>query len=975
MNWQSHIRSAEEMLDASRVPSSLEIMTLIKKVNPTGLMLQDTEREYGYQVKNRLQNLLLEHYGDSFHLEPHPLSDGIVLIKHSALPSIDACHTELESLSPRALQMVGGYRSPVRDKKGKRPPKESPVKQSPERPGTTELLREARQLLERYEFPEAEALLSGIAVAGAGDLPSLVQAAHILVREMGAYRAAIDMLLSQPKQFLKENQIRELLAVAYYHDGGMAEARAVFDTLPARELGKDSLCARAALALHDGNLSLAQLLLKMAGEKEGFVDSLASLKKEIEGHVMAEADAVSQRAQAAWEMGQVDDALSLARKALEYCPNHAKARDIVVAFNEKNEASEIERLWGEVGSAKECQAKIDLLTRLLDLDCVNRDKIQEMIGDEQIRGKKELISRRLQELRILAEEAKWRECYDILCWFSREDQDPVYAEAYAEACSVSPYFSVLYRNKQLQKLSDRHAKETWLQFVKAKSLLASGEARQSFPIMEEVKEHFQSYPEFSEEYGRLLAVEREISRAEIGLLVVEVESPDCSLAEATRIFGQIRKKMAVLPGTEKSELTRKMKALLTALTPEPSEESQLEAYREALLLGDAEKAASLREQIAQKPLVAGIDSEIAESFRIEWEPVTVTLSDDLPVDLDSAPPLVWQFATDRQIVFREDDHSFIFVDLQDMTADRYASPHFEHAVVADGLASRKTFLFRKGGELLEKVWRAELCGRNSSFTACFDLCDVLSLGQQHMVGGIFMSSDRATDYYCTIAHRGAERPGRFAKHRLGSNNGTGHGIEIQGAPYLFARRLTTDKFIVGANDETRVVTKTLATEKNLIMEPLIWEVDETNGYVFHIYENLVRRSDLQFSTFLDFRLSAAASCLFNGHTVLGLCPETNTALLAYYDRCALYDFANNMVSNHFHWGRLACANPAKKWYYYDYCAKNRSLTLRQISNRASFWQWTELNPDTLGGGDREKKALEIARVVYYGYPPTCDDSA
>ena len=64
MNWQRDIESAETMLHASRIPSSLEIITLIKRVNPTKLCLSEPDRERGYEVKTKLQNLLLENYGD-----------------------------------------------------------------------------------------------------------------------------------------------------------------------------------------------------------------------------------------------------------------------------------------------------------------------------------------------------------------------------------------------------------------------------------------------------------------------------------------------------------------------------------------------------------------------------------------------------------------------------------------------------------------------------------------------------------------------------------------------------------------------------------------------------------------------------------------------------------------------------------------------------------------------------------------------
>jgi len=51
MNWQRDIESAETMLHASRIPSSLEIITLIKRVNPTKLCLS----EQGNEAERRQQ--------------------------------------------------------------------------------------------------------------------------------------------------------------------------------------------------------------------------------------------------------------------------------------------------------------------------------------------------------------------------------------------------------------------------------------------------------------------------------------------------------------------------------------------------------------------------------------------------------------------------------------------------------------------------------------------------------------------------------------------------------------------------------------------------------------------------------------------------------------------------------------------------------------------------------------------------------
>lgn len=63
MNWETHSKIAEKLLNASRVPASEEIITVIKKVNPTRLTLSESDRCRGYELKNKLQSLLLENYG------------------------------------------------------------------------------------------------------------------------------------------------------------------------------------------------------------------------------------------------------------------------------------------------------------------------------------------------------------------------------------------------------------------------------------------------------------------------------------------------------------------------------------------------------------------------------------------------------------------------------------------------------------------------------------------------------------------------------------------------------------------------------------------------------------------------------------------------------------------------------------------------------------------------------------------------
>ena len=224
MKWENCITASENILRSLQVPSSLEIITLIKKVNPTRLTLSETDRERGYQLKSRLQSLLLEHYGDTFQLIPHPASPNIILIKHRVLPSIDACHADLASLSSEAIKRVetAAALHPGREEL-KRCRKKGPRNTGHWKTGVALLpkkaLKKAQALLAEYDYAAAEEVLAGLLAHDSDDLPVLLRAAAILLHEIGAYQRCIDTLLSQPKNVLKDRGLREMLAVAYHHNG------------------------------------------------------------------------------------------------------------------------------------------------------------------------------------------------------------------------------------------------------------------------------------------------------------------------------------------------------------------------------------------------------------------------------------------------------------------------------------------------------------------------------------------------------------------------------------------------------------------------------------------------------------------------------------------------------------------------------------------------------------------------------------
>ena len=925
MNWQLDLQSAETMANASCIPSSLEIITLIKRVNPTKLCLSESDRERGYQAKTKLQNLLLENYGEVFHLAPHPYSERIILIKHAALPSIDACHADLNSLSAKALEAVAAPAlKPHSRKEGRQSRQGKAATDAASDCSPKEALRIAQQRLEEYDYAEAEAILTRIRIAAGEELAILEKTVRMLAQEMGAYEQAIETLLAQPKQILKEKTIRELLALTYHQNGMVPEARAIFDSLHPCDLGKEALYAYADLSFKDGNFSQAFNLIGMADEQDGYVAVAAGLRKDIEAGMLAEAEPVLQRALSALDGG--DHALgdSLAREVLEYYPNHRKAREIVALVGSAKEAAEIAGLWESFALAEKSEEKIDLLTRLLERERHDKEGIRRLIAEERADQKKKLVDGRLRDLRTCVDRDDWPACHAILHWLAAQKD---HREEYREACSMSPYFSVLRGNRQLRMLNEKASRELWLEFVKVKSSLQSRQ-KGSFEIMDGIKEYFLPYPEFRDDYLMLVGIEQERARGEIRDLLRRIEAAAGGGSQNDQAFGDVRRAMAVLPVEERCEYGRRLEVLSARRQPVRSEKDPTQMYRKARLIGDEGKAASLRARTGDPASLDKIDEEISELFRIDSQAVALAMSDDLPVELYREPSLVFHASTDRHLIFKEDEGALVIANLVNMTATRYASEHFKNVVFSDAIPDKETFLFLDTVDAT--AWRAELSGGRGVFTATFCLMEKLANEYEEIVA-VYLSSDKVTECYVNFADWNESRTGRFAKEKIDRKKGEHDVIRFAAQPEVRTRRALSepDMFIVGARDDTGIYNKNLKLLDGRVVTSDIWEVDPANCHIYYFHSHQLNRVDFQFDNSVDFPYSPACG-FFNKHKVQGLCPALETAMVGFKEKAVFYNYVTNMVSTPFRSGNVVCNRPARRYYSFDYRKESRELILRDI---------------------------------------------
>lgn len=741
MDWQSAMVVAERILDSGKLPPSEEIITLIKKTNPTTRGLPEELHEKGYVVKSRLQNLLLKNYGASFYLTPHPLDPDIVLIRHRFLPSIDACHMPVDLLSSEAADQLGESPTPA--------PETTPRRGSPKGKGAAlstgssapaDLLKIGRKRCDDYDFEEATDAILSIRIAKTKDLPCLLEGARILLDEIGSYDAVLELLLSQSRQVLKNERARELLALAYYHNGKYPEARAVFETLPPPELGKEALCAYARIACIDGELSLAFSLLNHADQKEGFVVSYVALRCEVNDALKGLAEPFLQRAREACERGDIDKARELARKALDLFPAFQEARQLIRSIEQMGSESEKAGLWNELDRAECSNRRMELLERLLTLDPVQEEKINVLIEKEKSLLRRKEAARRAGSLAVLAEQAGWAESFDILWWLLRQE-DAV--DEHAAVFECSPFFKVLRHNKRLHKLAPHKAKQLWLSYIE---LITAGMPDEE--LLDELRPYFKGYPGFDAKSKELSERELDRKRREVESLMERFSVGPCNMAEAESIYAELRKRASLIEAERWDRFREYAENRIEELRPRVDEKELLEKYREALYVGDNETADQIKEQITERGSLLAVEEEVAADFRITVQPLSVETGEQVAVAWDCGrEDGTYSFlgAAQHEALLWDRASSIIVVDLVKMEATKYTSPHFRKPILLDWHSARKEYLFYSTGRAL---WRTHLSREGAHCVARIIPEERFrSFSEQDHLVDVFMSGRKESDYY------------------------------------------------------------------------------------------------------------------------------------------------------------------------------------------------------------------------------------
>lgn len=932
MDWNKNISLAKNVLASRTVPSSEEIISLIKRVNPTNLSLPEIDKQGAYEIKNQLQNLLLENYGESFFLIPHPYDTDIVLIKHRYLPLIDACHANINRMSHGALGLVDDHASTLTSSAGggNKIKKTNRNVKNQDAVTPEDLLKKAKNLLEEFDYDDARETLGGMWITDLEELPTLRGAVQILINEIGAYETAINVLCSHPKHFVKDKKIQEYLALAFYKNNMLPEARTIFEMIHPNVLDKEALYTYASIIHQDGNSQQAYVLLNMADQRDGFVTSLPSLRGNIEKALKVEADKIFDDAKVAFDRNELKKSLTLARGALELFPKFREAGELVNIIEAIEHESLVTSLWERLGSVDGPQEHLIFLEQLLEIDEHNAERIRKLLVEVRYAIKEQDQSARIEKIRLAVSSQKWSAAFDdILEIISSGDHGNENL-----LFSLSPYMPLLKPSKFLQRYSHNKIKVNWLKFIEVEKEIRHGKVYGQLPALNELKRFFSGCQLFDNVFSTVYKAELQNSRTMINGIIQQMFLEDCTASTADRLLENMRRHMQLIPDDEKEKYWIKVNSRLEQLKPRTPEDVLLENYNESLKIGNLLKCESIKKQIENKDDIDKIDKKFKDEYKIDIIKINVIVDESLIIKNDSELNNFKVIGiTNSNIIIDRLNNSLIILQPKINKATEYKSIYFNNLNLCDHKDFMYEYLFKDTEKNIyyRMILSEEIAYIKSIFT--YNSC----CNSKELINNIFMVSDRLGDYLwgeCTYPDKNGDIISSFTRVDIFKKINVSKFIHKMPDDYINFTRLSysPDKFLFMSDMEAYVLNKN--AEKIEISEdylPLVC-ADVDSGSIYTLWSNRIEVLDSKFNLINKFNIHDYDNGFHPFFSMYIRCISTDSNIFISYDKEDNYyahNFLERKTSNHFKKNSIIYTSTNGRFYICD--LEGNSIRLRDVT--------------------------------------------
>ena len=353
--------------------SPLELIRMIHRVNPTSDGVRSAEAVERYQLKAKLQSLLIRLHRDGLRVEQtdpeQPQLIGLRL-QHFAE---DACHALIPELDEDARSWVQrqideGNCDTVLDSSAdirsshlsSVQGQSTPDAEITDKTSSAELIENGRKALEEYDYERCELYFRRALERSPGNGEAVASLLDLWVNHLAVYETARGFAESLPKQAKKDKNVRILLGLACARSNLGDDALAWIENLLEPEVAEIYfLCAAHFIKQSDNTRASEMLLLLKSCQSSAFAVRIVELEKDVRALQAKSLEPLEDEMAQAWHAGDVEKASCLAIRLLSLLPENKAAQKIINENNRREQSRKIDRL---LQLADEAQRRNDAIT-------------------------------------------------------------------------------------------------------------------------------------------------------------------------------------------------------------------------------------------------------------------------------------------------------------------------------------------------------------------------------------------------------------------------------------------------------------------------------------------------------------------------------------------------------------------------------------------------------------------------------------
>lgn len=264
------------VLSERKRSTASEILELIRQVNPSGRGLTPSVERHRYQLKSRLQSLLLRRFGPEVEIAIEAGQVGIVRLRHRYVERGHACHAVIADLDEDARADVQRHLDTAIAKHEKPAWADARLGEQPsmtigstpqmERRGASDLpwpklVERGRAALADYDYEVARADLEHAVNLSGGQAVAVLPLCELLVENLAADADALRLVPVLSATAQADSAVRALLALAAARSGDPTEAERWLHGVDDARATPTRL-ALIARTLREGNVEAAAVLLE-----------------------------------------------------------------------------------------------------------------------------------------------------------------------------------------------------------------------------------------------------------------------------------------------------------------------------------------------------------------------------------------------------------------------------------------------------------------------------------------------------------------------------------------------------------------------------------------------------------------------------------------------------------------------------------------------------------------------------------------